>query len=200
MKLFSWKSAKPAAPKKQTFRAAVARRASRAASIEGDEEEPTTSFKTALVVVLLLHVVAGGGILMFEKIKTRRPHAFEAPQPVAAAIPKTVTAPAPQAAAITSAAAAAIPAPKTKTVAPVAATEPVKRTAPAVAPVASAEIKDTGHLYTVAKGDTPKLIAKRLNLNYEELLKLNRIEDPKKLRIGQKLHLPFPIKTRASNN
>jgi LysM repeat protein len=44
--------------------------------------------------------------------------------------------------------------------------------------------------YTVQKGDNPVTIAKRLGVPQEELLKLNAIEDPKKLRIGQVLKVP----------
>jgi LysM repeat protein len=47
--------------------------------------------------------------------------------------------------------------------------------------------------YTVKKGDNPVNIAKNLHVSYEELLKLNKIEDPKKLQIGAVLKLP-PVK------
>ena len=57
---------------------------------------------------------------------------------------------------------------------------------PAVAQGADAAAKT----YTVVKGDNPVAIAKRMNVNYEEMLKLNAIDDPKKLKIGQVLKLP----------
>jgi LysM repeat protein len=44
--------------------------------------------------------------------------------------------------------------------------------------------------YVVAKGDTPVAIARKLNVSYAELLKLNNITDPTKLRIGQPLKVP----------
>lgn len=53
---------------------------------------------------------------------------------------------------------------------------------------------DVGHTYVVAKGDNPVVIAKRLGISYDELLRLNKIEDPKKLQIGQKLILPAKTK------
>lgn len=53
--------------------------------------------------------------------------------------------------------------------------------------------KDSG-TYLVAKGDNPVNIAKRFGVNYDELLKLNKIEDPRKLQIGQKLILPKKAK------
>jgi LysM repeat protein len=40
------------------------------------------------------------------------------------------------------------------------------------------------------KGDNPVVIAKRLGVSEEELLKLNGISDPKKLQIGQELKIP----------
>jgi|ERR1700677_2705355 len=44
--------------------------------------------------------------------------------------------------------------------------------------------------YTVVKGDSPLEIAKKLHVNCDELLKLNKITDPKKLQVGQKLSIP----------
>ena len=44
--------------------------------------------------------------------------------------------------------------------------------------------------YKVAKGDNPYNIAKKLGVNSQELLKLNGIEDPTKLQIGQVLKVP----------
>lgn len=54
--------------------------------------------------------------------------------------------------------------------------------------------KDSGQTYTVAKGDKPAAIAKKLRVSYDDLLKLNKIEDPKKLQIGQKLKIPAKTK------
>ena len=49
---------------------------------------------------------------------------------------------------------------------------------------------DSGKLYTVGKGESPYVIAQKLKVSYESLLKLNHIDDPKKLKPGQKLHIP----------
>ena len=40
------------------------------------------------------------------------------------------------------------------------------------------------------KGDNPVTIAKKLKIPYDDLMSLNQIEDPRKLRIGQKLLIP----------
>lgn len=72
---------------------------------------------------------------------------------------------------------------------PVAAV-PVKAVPP-TAPVQPSVVSDPGaKTYTVVKGDNPVAIAKRMNVNYEEMLRLNAIDDPKKLKIGQVLKLP----------
>ncbi|MDB6173414.1 MAG: LysM/M23/M37 peptidase [Chthoniobacteraceae bacterium] len=44
--------------------------------------------------------------------------------------------------------------------------------------------------YVVAKGDIPEIIARKLGVNYQELLKLNNIEDPTKLQVGRTLKVP----------
>lgn len=55
---------------------------------------------------------------------------------------------------------------------------------------ASSGVKDSGETYIVAKGDNPVAIAKKLKVGYDDLLKLNKVDDPKKLQIGQKLKIP----------
>ena len=44
--------------------------------------------------------------------------------------------------------------------------------------------------YKVEKGDNPYKIAKKLGVGYQELLKVNSIDDPTKLQIGQILKVP----------
>ena len=44
--------------------------------------------------------------------------------------------------------------------------------------------------YVVASGDSAVAIAKKFGVSSAELLKLNNIEDPKKLQIGQRLKVP----------
>ncbi|HWB59067.1 MAG TPA: LysM peptidoglycan-binding domain-containing protein [Chthoniobacteraceae bacterium] len=59
-----------------------------------------------------------------------------------------------------------------------------------VANVSASSVKDSGELYTVAKGDTPVSIAKKLRVNYDDLMKLNKITDPAKLQVGRRLRVP----------
>jgi LysM repeat protein len=47
-----------------------------------------------------------------------------------------------------------------------------------------------GNTYTVAKGDNPYSIAKKLHVSYNELIAINDIKDPTRVQIGQKLKIP----------
>ena len=199
MRLFPKQPTSPGPSARRKLEAAVARRASRASMIE-DDDEPTTSFKTALIVVLLLHVVAGGGILMFDQIKTRRlsNSGTEAPAKTAfqrSAVPASIR---PKPSAATEPVDAVAKSAPLADSTPAAPAAPVARAATPtqVAPAAHVRPVASGSSYIVAKGDKLMTIARKFHVNYDDLLKLNKIEDPKKLRIGQKLSIP--AKPRAS--
>jgi LysM repeat protein len=166
-------------PKK--MRATVARRPLRAATANYDEmAEPNMKLSRALLIVLLLHVVAVSGIIAFNAIKTRQ----------GASLPRvknsTTSTPAKANLANTSAA---------------AETDPGKDTESRKARSLGKEKDrgkntDTTHsdsahkTYVVAKGDSPVSIAKKFKVSQDELLALNHIDDPRKLKIGQKLLIP----------
>jgi len=91
------------------------------------------------------------------------------------------------------------PAASPAAVAAKAAASPAAKTAPspaaktaAVQPAAEATAKPAaaGSTYTVAKGDNPYSIAKKLKVSYNDLIKANKIDDPTKLQIGQQLVVP----------
>jgi len=68
---------------------------------------------------------------------------------------------------------------------------PVAKATPApVAKPSPAAVKAAAGTYVVAKGDNPYSIAKKLKVTFAELMKANKIEDPTKLQIGQKLVVP----------
>ena len=67
---------------------------------------------------------------------------------------------------------------------------------PVVHPPAKAWPSDTT-TYVVASGDSLSLIAKRFNVTQSEVMALNKITDPKKLRIGQRLLLPGKVEVNA---
>jgi LysM repeat protein len=120
-----------------------------------------------------------------------KPAAPKDPAPAAAAKTAPTKDPAP-AAAKTAEAKPAAPradAPAAKA-APAEDAKPAASPAPAATKPAETKPAASGTTYTVAKGDNPYSIAKKLNVSYGDLLKANKIDDPKKLQIGQKLIVP----------
>jgi len=171
---------------RKTLRAATARR-SLGAPDEMDYEEmsePNMKLSRALLIVLVLHVVAVAGIIAFNTIKSR-----QGPLPVSVNPNTSTSQPA-----------------ATKSQAPtVASTDSTATTAPVVKPVAKEERKaipvkptaestaaksDNKKTYVVAKGDNPVTIARKFKIPYDELLAANKIDDPHKLKVGQKLIIP----------
>lgn len=166
--------------KKQKLRATA-----RAVSKQADDyDEPNMKLSSAFVVVLLLHVVAVGGIYAFNSLKAHQlpPGGNSAPAQSQKAKPPAAAAPNSTDTARTHTA---------KTVPETHAQADVKK--PSDQPEKHV-MKDSGGLYTVVKGDNPHAIARRLHVSYDELLKLNKIDDPKKLQIGQQLHVPGKMK------
>jgi LysM repeat protein len=131
----------------------------------GDLAEPSMKLSRALLIVLLLHVVAVAGIIAFNAIKTRQ---------------------------------SSLPSSSSPTTVGVAAAETKPQTVLAAGPVAqktsaktqTTKVSDSGKSYVVAKGDNPVTIAKRFKVPYDDLVALNHIDDPRKLKIGQKLLIP----------
>jgi len=135
------------------------------------DDEPNMKLSSAFYVVLVLHLVAVGGIFTFSRIKAQQAAPIDTSyQPAPAASPSDEVMAqqgAPESAPV--ATAKTTDAPKTET---------------------TGGVKDSGEIYTVAKGDNPVAIARKLHVSYAGLLKLNKIDDPKKLQIGQKLRIP----------
>ena len=153
--------------RRKKLRATAVRRPMRAATADYDEmAEPNMKLSRALLIVLILHVVAVSGIIAFNAIKTRE---------------RPVTIGVPTAAAETPETAKAVTKQETN-----ASPVEIKRARAVAKPGAD----DSHKTYTVAKGDSPVTIAKKLKVPYDELLALNHIDDPRKLKIGQKLLVP----------
>jgi nucleoid-associated protein YgaU len=153
--------------KKKKLRLSTARRASASgAEFDGEMSEPNMKLSRALLIVLLLHIVAVGGIVAFNAIKSR-----QGPDHPPVAAPKAQTLASP------------IPHEEIKT-AHLSAAKAEKKSTP-----------DGTKSYTVAKGDTPVTIAKKFKVTYDDLLAANHIDDPRKLKIGQKLIIPATKKT-----
>ncbi len=166
----------------------------RAANME-EEEEPTIRFSTAFVVVLLLHMVAFGGVYTFDALKVNRSsksaataeEAKKDAEDLAPVSPAAALASAGQSAAQSTPAA---PVQKQETVTPQTVASTTTKT-PAKAPAApSTKVAASGEIHVVKKGENPVTIAKHYGVDYETLLTLNKIDDPRRLRIGQKLQIP----------
>ena len=75
--------------------------------------------------------------------------------------------------------------------------EKTKAQKPAAKP--QPKVADSGKTYVVAKGDNPVTIAKKFKVSYDDLVALNHIDDPRKLKIGQKLLIPEKLKNAKKN-
>jgi LysM repeat protein len=157
------------------LRATAARRPMRASVAPYDEmAEPNMKLSRALLIVLILHVVAVSGVIAFNAIKTRqdagKSTGMSSPAPRESSSPaKVATAPV-----------AGSPAPAGSNIQP-----EIRRARPVAKPS-----DDSHKLYTVQKGENPVAIAKKLKVPYDDLAALNHIDDPHKLKVGQKLLVP----------
>jgi LysM repeat protein len=203
-------------PKKKTLMASTARRPREA----DFTEEPNVRLSSAFVVVLVLHVVAVGGIYAFNALKAHQPSGFdetEAPQPAAQTV-APVQSDSPASPAPGQSTATYYRVKSGDTIARIAAAYGVgaedlidlnglraaggihvgqELKIPAGGTVSEEQdapkpvaLRDSGMTYTVVRGDTPASIARKLHVGYDDLIRLNKIEDPKKLKIGLKLKVP----------
>ena len=193
--------------RRKKLRAATARR-SVGASAEMDYEEisePNMKLSRALLIVLVLHVVAVSGVIAFNAIKTRQssfvPVAAVNPEnnPIASTVPATKS----DASNRRSAFEHKENGPREEAK---ASHSPLKSVAKDEHKAAKAKPTEhakapahSGKTYTVVKGDNPVTIAKKLKVSYDDLLALNQIEDPRKLKIGQKLLIPKPAKAKKAD-
>ena len=165
--------------------AATARRAS-AASGGMDFEgipEPNMKLSRALLIVLLLHVVAVSGIIAFNAIKTRE-RTF-VPQTSSDAENKPIDST--QTANHASSDKARVTAAQKENDRP---HDPAPSHSVAKNEQQPKTPSSSGKTYVVKKGDNPVGIAKKLKVSYNDLIALNHIDDPRKLKIGQKLLVP----------
>jgi LysM repeat protein len=173
--------------RRKKLRASTARRSLAVPSDMDFEEmsEPNMKLSRALLIVLVLHVVAVAGIIAFNAIKTRQ---GSLPPPPLANNAKTAEAP-PSAGPLSK---------EKESVTPSHAEEKPAHTNIAkedskserTKHSAKSSIPDSGKTYVVAKGDNPVTIARKFKVSYDSLLALNHIDDPRKLKIGQKLLIP----------
>jgi LysM repeat protein len=182
---------------RKKLRAMTARRALGGADMDYEEmSEPNMKLSRALLIVLVLHVVAVAGIVAFNTIKARQ----GPPPPVSseslkvknlpATSPKTEGEPI-----------VALPRDESKTAKP-----PPKQVAKDDRKIERAKpVEDTlskpagSKTYVVAKGDSPASIARKFKVPYDDIMAANRIEDPHKLKVGQKLIIPKSSKPKKAD-
>lgn len=163
--------------KRKKLRATAVRRPLRIGATTpdyGDLAEPSMKLSRALLIVLLLHVVAVAGIIAFNAIKTRQASLPSLPSPVMVGIASADIKP--------------------------QAPAPNLATAQKTNAKTQSKVSDSGKVYIVAKGDNPVTIAKKFRVPYDDLIALNHIDDPRKLKIGQKLLIPDKVKTTKKND
>jgi LysM repeat protein len=157
--------------------------------------EPNMKLSRALLIVLVLHVVAVAGIIAFNTIKSRQAVVPPVSTPKVSAQTSTQKSPS---ATVTTSAPASKPRDETATTKPAVKEE---RKAMPVKPIAenSPKADSSKKTYIVVKGDTPLSIAKKFKVPFDDLLAVNKIDDPHKLKIGQKLVIPVkPAKPKKS--
>jgi LysM repeat protein len=171
--------------RRKKLRASAARRSLANGGVDYEEmSEPNMKLSRALLIVLVLHIVAVAGIIAFNAIKTRQ--GGLPPLPVTksanAKVDETAVANA------TGEKQAATSSVEEKPKRPAVAREETKTEKPKHS--TKATVADSGKTYVVVKGDNPVTISRKFKVSYDSLLELNHIDDPKKLKIGQKLLIP----------
>ncbi len=174
--------------------AATARRASAASAAMEFEgiPEPNMKLSRALLIVLLLHVVAVSGIIAFNAIKTRE-RAF---------VPPTSSEPESKSAETTQTA-NHVSSEKARVAAAQKENDPPQDPKPSHSAAKAEKTKtpsSSGKTYVVKKGDNPAGIAKKLKVSYSDLIAINHIDDPRKLKIGQKLLVPEAAKPKTTSS
>jgi LysM repeat protein len=184
---------------RKKLRTTATRRALGAAEMDYEEmSEPNMKLSRALLIVLVLHVVAVAGIIAFNTIKTRQgplpPISTESARPKAApAAPAKSEGPAVVTSTRSDESNVARTSPK-----PIAKDD---RKSDQPKPAENNSTKsDASKTYVVAKGDNPVSIARKFKVPYDHLMAANHIDDPHKLRIGQKLIIPIkPTKLKKAD-
>jgi LysM repeat protein len=57
----------------------------------------------------------------------------------------------------------------------------------------TAGVGENAKFYTIQRGDNPATIAKKFKVTASELLRVNNIDDPKKLQVGQRILIPTKV-------
>jgi len=183
---------------RKKLRAVTARRGLTGAGMDYEEmSEPNMKLSRALLIVLVLHVVAVAGIVAFNTIKARQ----GSPSPVSNESAKVKnTAPAPNKTEAQSVAAVASNEDSKLTKLPSKPIPKEERKTERTKAAEDASSKTAGsRTYVVAKGDSPASIARKFKIPSDDIMAANGIDDPHKLKIGQKLIIPKPNKSKKTD-
>jgi LysM repeat protein len=178
---------------RKKLRATTARR-SLGAPDEMDYEEmsePNMKLSRALLIVLVLHVVAVAGIIAFNTIKNRQGPVRSVPKTNNNAIASQSVAPKSNPPAVATSDSAS--APRDETAArstPKPAVKEERKAIPVKPTAENSPKSESKKTYVVAKGDNPASIARKFKISSDRLLSANKIDDPHKLKVGQKLIIP----------
>lgn len=178
---------------RKKLRATTARRVLGAAEMDYEEmSEPNMKLSRALLIVLVLHVVAVAGIIAFNTIKTRQGSL----PPISTEIARAKVAPSGPAKSEGPTVVTTTRSDETKmTKAPPKAVAKDEHKSDPPKPAENKAAKpDTSKTYVVAKGDNPVSIARKFKVPYDDIMAANHIDDPHKLKIGQKLIIPTKSK------
>jgi len=184
---------------RKKLRATTARRTLAGAEMDYDEmSEPNMKLSRALLIVLVLHVVAVAGIIAFNTIKTRQ--APLPPMSTETATTRIVPADPAKSESSTVITSTRSDEPKIAKVPPKALAKDDRKSETTKPAETSTTKPASAKTYVVAKGDKLVSIAKKLKVPFDDLMAANRIDDPTKLQIGQKLIIPAkPSKTKKGD-
>jgi LysM repeat protein len=174
-------------PRKR-LRAAGQRSAAKYAQEDYAAEEPNVKLSRAFVVVLLLHVVAVGGIFAFSALKDQQTGSGAGKAESANGKAAPLQSKAVRDSGIAEKSGNKAVSPDVQKL--VESSHLAGGGGGKAANVGQEGSGEAGKFYVVQSGDSPARIAKKFKVNYADLLKVNNIEDPKKLQIGQKLVIP----------
>lgn len=190
------------------------------AEFEDYGPEPNMKLSHAFMVVLALHIIAVGGLFAFNKLKashapfslkSKTEHLSDQESPSSKEIsnklshasavnttnlPTVASHQQTQAPTPINTAAPVVQAPVAQQPSGINQNSPPNPSSPppvaAPSPEEAAKVssQETFKEYTIVKGDNPYKLAKKFHVNYEELMKVNNISDPRKIQIGQKLKIP----------
>jgi LysM repeat protein len=153
--------------------------------------EPNMKLSRALLIVLVLHVVAVAGIIAFNTIKNRQGPSPSITKTNSNAATSQTASPKSNTPAVATSDSGSMPRDETALRSmPKPALKEERKAIPVKPTAENSPKSESKKTYVVAKGDNPVTIARKFKISSDELLAANKIDDPHKLKVGQKLIIP----------